>query len=225
MARSRNIKPAFFKNEDLAELPFQDRLLFIGLWGLADREGRLENRVKRIKAEVFPYDDVNVEQGLKHLVKMKFIVIYKVEDNSFIQISNWDKHQNPHHKEVESVIPELKHEYIMQESCMNHAKVMQIVPCPTDSLNLIPDSFNPLTEGWEKDFEVFWKEYPKKKDKQAAKLVWKKIRPNLQDVLNALSWQKQSKEWFEQGGKFVKYPERYIKNHAWLDEPSVSVTF
>lgn len=39
MARARNIKPSFFKNEDLADLNPFDRLLFIGLWCLADREG------------------------------------------------------------------------------------------------------------------------------------------------------------------------------------------
>jgi len=42
--RSRNIKPGFFKNEIIAEMPTETRLLFIGLWLLADREGRLEDR-------------------------------------------------------------------------------------------------------------------------------------------------------------------------------------
>ena len=61
MARARNIKPSFFTNEDLVELPFEDRLLFIGLWTLADREGRLEDRPKRIKMAVFPADNVDVD--------------------------------------------------------------------------------------------------------------------------------------------------------------------
>ncbi len=39
MARARNIKPGFFDNEILGELPALTRLLFIGLWCLADREG------------------------------------------------------------------------------------------------------------------------------------------------------------------------------------------
>ncbi|WP_461949107.1 hypothetical protein ACOKPE_14565 [Acinetobacter baumannii] len=52
MARSRNIKPSFFMNEDIIELPYEARLLFIGLWTLADREGRLENRPKKIKGAV-----------------------------------------------------------------------------------------------------------------------------------------------------------------------------
>ena len=44
--RARNIKPGFFKNDALAELDFAGRLLFIGLWGIADRAGRLEDRPK-----------------------------------------------------------------------------------------------------------------------------------------------------------------------------------
>ena len=44
MARSRNIKPGFFSNEHLAELDFATRLLFIGMWTEADREGRRELR-------------------------------------------------------------------------------------------------------------------------------------------------------------------------------------
>ncbi len=40
--RSRNIKPDFFLNEDLAEVSHTSRLLFIGLWCFADRDGRFE---------------------------------------------------------------------------------------------------------------------------------------------------------------------------------------
>src|SRR5262245_30051913 len=63
LARIRSIKPGFFRNEDLAAFPFQHRLLFAGLWLLADREGRLEDRPKRIHADLFPYDPaLDVEQ-------------------------------------------------------------------------------------------------------------------------------------------------------------------
>ena len=42
--RTRLLKPGFFMNEELARLPVRARLLFAGLWCLADREGRLEDR-------------------------------------------------------------------------------------------------------------------------------------------------------------------------------------
>ena len=105
MARSRNIKPAFFKNESLAELPCETRILFIGLWTLADREGRLEDRPKRIRAEIFPFDTFNVESMLNELQSFKFLARYEIDGIRFIQITNFVKHQDPHYKEKASEIP------------------------------------------------------------------------------------------------------------------------
>jgi hypothetical protein len=104
MARARNIKPGFFTNDDLVELPFATRLLFIGLWTIADRAGRLLDRPKKIKMDVFPGDDVDVDEALSHLAHRGFILRYVAGDTPAIQICNWDKHQNPHVKEAKSTI-------------------------------------------------------------------------------------------------------------------------
>ena len=111
MARIRYIKPDFFKDDDLAHLPFETRLFFAGLWGMADKAGRLEDRPARLKAEIFPYDAVDVEKCLKQLAVNKansgqpFINRYATDGQRYIQIVNWDKHQKPHHTERESKIP------------------------------------------------------------------------------------------------------------------------
>lgn len=105
MARSRNLKPSFFKNEELAALPMGARLLFAGLWGLADREGRLEDRPARIRAELFPFDAVDVEPWLCALAARGFIVRYQAGALGCIQVVKFAKHQNPHHREAPSVIP------------------------------------------------------------------------------------------------------------------------
>lgn len=57
MARIRQIKPEFYLDDELALCSRDARLLFPGLWMLADRAGRLENRPAKIKAQVFPYDN------------------------------------------------------------------------------------------------------------------------------------------------------------------------
>lgn len=105
MARARGIKPGFFRNADLAELQVEARLLFIGLWTLADREGRLEDRPKQIKMEVFPADSLDVEPMLEQLHKAGFITRYEVAGVKYAQVVNFTKHQTPHHKEVSSEIP------------------------------------------------------------------------------------------------------------------------
>lgn len=105
MPRARNIKPGFFMNEDLAECDLPARLLFVGLWCLADREGRLEDRPKRIGAFVFPYEKYDVDTLLSQLQEHGFILRYEVDGGKYIQVVNFGKHQNPHPKEAASVIP------------------------------------------------------------------------------------------------------------------------
>ena len=135
MSRARNLKPAFFKNEELAELPFEYRLLFQGLWCLADREGRMEDRPKRIKAEVFPYENVDVAVGLAELERSGFIERYAAANTPCIQIVNFAKHQNPHCKESASTIP---------APCKSGASIEITGTSRADSLNPITDSLNPI---------------------------------------------------------------------------------
>ena len=105
MARARSIKPGFFKNEDLAECSLAARLCFAGLWTLADRTGRLEDRPKRIKGELFAYDSIEVEPLLQELDgRGGFIHRYRIGDQALIQILNFGKHQNPHHREAPSIL-------------------------------------------------------------------------------------------------------------------------
>jgi len=111
MPRIRYLKPEFFKDEDLAELKFEVRLFYAGLWGLADKAGRVEDRPKRFKVEIFPYDNVNVDKCLELLERPKrssgrpFIIRYGSNGQRYIQIVEWAKHQKPHHTERESEIP------------------------------------------------------------------------------------------------------------------------
>lgn len=104
MARARNIKPGFFDDEELAALGPYAMILFAGLWTLADREGRLEDRPQRIKARVLPYFDVDVDDLLSGLQARGFIVRYTVDDGHYIQVTNFRKHQSPHVHEAASTI-------------------------------------------------------------------------------------------------------------------------
>jgi len=112
MARTRYIKPGFFTNENLTEFSPWHRLLFAGLWIIADRAGRLEDRPKRIKAEVFPHDTIapsDVDGWLADLAagSEPFIVRYEVGGKSYIQIVKWSANQKPHKNETPSMIPPL----------------------------------------------------------------------------------------------------------------------
>lgn len=103
--RARLLKPGFFTNEVLAELPFEGRLLFAGLWTLADREGRLEDRPKRIKAALFSWDAVDVHSLLIALEAKGFIDRYVVNGMPLLQVAKFSEHQTPHPRETPSLLP------------------------------------------------------------------------------------------------------------------------
>lgn len=146
MARARNIKPSFFQNEELGELEPLARLAFIGMWTIADYKGCIEFRPKRLKVQLLPYDECDMERIAINLDKSGFVRIYSVDGQRYIKIVNFDKHQNPHKNERDagSDIPDIPENYINNNELEN----IQINPeengtTPADSLILIPSSLNP----------------------------------------------------------------------------------
>lgn len=105
IVRTRDLKPGFFKNEVLAKLDPRARLLFAGLWCLADRDGRLEDRPARIAGEIFPYEKPPIEKLLATLADTGFITRYCVEGKDYIWLRTFKSHQNVHPHEKASVIP------------------------------------------------------------------------------------------------------------------------
>lgn len=148
MARSRNIKPGFFKNEDLADLGPYVQLLFAGLWTLADREGILEDRPRRIKADIFPHYDFDVNGGLTLLHRFGFVRRYKVNDKPYIHIVEFAKHQSPHSTERKSDLPGPDHAdpdevaATPHESTVSTDNVGLTVSTPLGHHGNTPDSLN-----------------------------------------------------------------------------------
>lgn len=89
----------------MADLSFSGRLLFIGLWCIADREGRFEWSERRIKVEVFPYDEIDINRELTVLQRLGLVVKYVVDGKSYGEVVNFKKHQTPHHTEKQSLLP------------------------------------------------------------------------------------------------------------------------
>jgi hypothetical protein len=94
--RIRSIKPDFWKSEQLGGVSRDARLLFLGLWSLADGWGLLEERPLRIKAELFPYDQctaVDVSSWLAELAVAGLVVTYVVGGRPLVCIPTFRKHQ------------------------------------------------------------------------------------------------------------------------------------
>lgn len=86
--RIRQIKPEFFKHGGLGEISRDARLLFIGLWCMADNHALIKEHPKRIKIEIFPYDEISFEYFLNLLAQLEgeLIKVLKVGGETWIQI-------------------------------------------------------------------------------------------------------------------------------------------
>ena len=128
------------------------RWLWVGLWTIANYRGNLEYRPKRIKAQVLPYDDCDIEQLLNDLNKSRLITIYSVQEQKYINITNFIEHQNPHKNEKAkgTNIPEMPEGVDFNEE-INNRDLSRLnreysASDPADSCFLIPDSCSPIPD-------------------------------------------------------------------------------
>jgi hypothetical protein len=213
VARIRSIKPQFFMNEDVASLPYEWRLLFIGLWTQADRDGRIEDRPQRLKAALFPYDDLNIDQGLGRLANAGLINRYERDGQRLICIPKWAKHQQPHIREAVSELPP------------PDASTVQALFEPVGlrkGADPDPDQGRSTSTGEVlARFEEFWAVYPRHVAKDAARKVWLKLAPDV--ALTALLVAKvrehaRSPQWVKDGGAFIPHPRTWLSQKRWEDE-------
>jgi hypothetical protein len=96
MPRIRTIKPEFCQSESVGKLSRDARLLFIQLWTLCDDYGRCRAADRLLASQLYPYDDDAAHLMPKWLGELErggMVVRYEVEGSSYLEISNWSKHQ------------------------------------------------------------------------------------------------------------------------------------
>ena len=111
--RIRTIKPEFFNHDRLFDAEHETklplRLAYIGLWCAADREGRFRWEPRRLRAQIFPYENIDFSRVLDALTTRGFIVKYckaGVDDVCFGSIPSWHNHQVINNRERASQLPE-----------------------------------------------------------------------------------------------------------------------
>jgi len=121
MARIRSIKPQFWLDENLATISRDARLLYIGLWNLADDYGVFEWRPARIKVQLFPWDiDVTgkkVEEWMKALESTGDITKFKSEGKLYGYIPTFLKHQivrKPSQWRFALIPPDILNNYVQE---------------------------------------------------------------------------------------------------------------
>lgn len=93
MARIRTIKPDFWTDEKIVELPFEARLFFIGSWNFADDNGNLQRSAKKLKMQIFPADAIDCEPLIQSLITHGLLIEYEVNGEKYLHIKGFKTHQ------------------------------------------------------------------------------------------------------------------------------------
>ena len=67
-------------------------------------------------------------------------------------------------------------------------------------------------------FDTFWKAYPKKTGKEAARKSFARAKADIGTMLSALEVQKQSEQWTKNNGQFIPNPTTWLNQGRWEDE-------
>lgn len=238
-------------NDTLAELEPLCRLLFIGLWTIADRAGRLKDNPKRIKAEILPYDSCDINQYLNDLARYNFIQRYKDSGRAFIQVCKFTRHQHPHQNEPASTLPEPP-EIPPEPSNSHESEVLpedfgtctEVLPeqsgvirlCNKVKDNKVKDISNTQSDTkcdatLKTQFEQFWNSYPKRKDKKKAWERFKKVfspsmseekLTNRHNNLN-LHLKEYIAECSSKEERYIKYPATWLNSVDFDSPPEVNL--
>lgn len=232
MARIRTIKPEFFKHYELyqleKEIKLPLRIAFAGLWCVADREGRFKWKPHEIKTDVLPHDDCDFDAILNALHAHGFLRKFTHSAKDYGEIPNFLTHQVINHRESKSLLP---------SSQDQDSQVLDACPTRADASSTRPghDQGEGKGRGREREgkgredantralfsensrFEIFWTQYPKKRDKLKTLRIWssKKLDQHFDEIIEALQIEKKTSSWCKNAGEFIPYPTTWLNNDRW----------
>lgn len=232
MPRKRMIDPNIWESEDFATLSVLGKLLFIGLFSLADDEGRGKANPIYLRSKLFPYEadkvrTTDVENALSEIARSMSVVFYAHNDSKYYALTNWDKWQKIEKPSPSNIPAPTDSDTIrgtFADESGNSRGVITAEGSPNKNKNKNKNmNTNINTRGVQggEYFTDFWDAYPKKTAKQDAERAWNKLHPSkdLADkIIEDVNVRKNSADWLKDGGQFIPYPATYLNKRRWEDE-------
>lgn len=212
MAERRMFSKTIIDSDAFLDMPLSTQALYFHLSMRADDDGFVNN-AKKIQRMLGCNDD-----DLRVLLSKNFVIPF---EEGVCVIKHWKIHnyiQKDRYKPT--VYAELKEKlsiknndvYSMDTKCIQDVYKMD-TQVRLGKVRLAKSN-NIYTD----DFLEFWSAYPKKVGKDKAFQIWNKKKPNVDDVLKTLTWQKDSDSWRK---GYIPNPEKYLNDGRWKDEISM----
>ena len=130
MARKRMIDPNIWQSEDFSKLSTLGKLVFIGLFSLADDEGRGRSNPVYLKSTLFPYEEgirsADIDKTLSEISSNMSVIFYSCDGSSYYSLYNWNTWQKID-RPSESKIPEYDSQTMQELFDESSAKTRRVV--------------------------------------------------------------------------------------------------
>lgn len=123
--RIRTVKPEFWQDEEISDLPAETALLAIGLLNYADDEGYFKFHAKLIESSVFPLRELSlsIHGMLTELSNMGYITLHEGSDGKkYGHIVNFLKHQRVNRPAPSKIAPILCKTLESEDSVSPHGQ-------------------------------------------------------------------------------------------------------
>lgn len=181
-----------------------------------DDYGRGSADPELLKGFVFPrrkrVSESDIEKALADLAGMGCIHLYMVDGESYFCFPNWGDHQRIQTKH--SRFPEPPPFANPRESTVSHGESPP--ESESESKYKTPHTPQGVT------FDEFWKAYPKKVGKEAARKAFGKVKAPVESLLTAIERQKCSDQWTKDNGQYIPNPATWLNQGRWEDELPIS---
>lgn len=140
----------------------------------------------------------------------------RLEDAGVLKIGNYNSNPYDHTKWYSAVI-------IDSSNLINH-EVKFDQPSNTD-VNTDVNSKKVIASQEDLSFDIFWKAYPKKTNKEFAKRVFAKLKVDrdlLNKIINSLSIQTRT-IWKDKDTQYIPHPSTWLNGKRWEDEVAAPV--
>lgn len=234
MAEKRMFAKTIIDSDEFLDMPTSAQALYFHLCMRADDDGFVNNP-KKIQRIVNCSDD-----DLKLLLMKQFILAF---ESGVIVVRHWKLHNYIRKDRLKPTIYQDEMAQISEDESGRYVKCQADVSHLTDkcqhrldkirldktSIGGVGDeqSPSPLPEKQkDKPFDVFWKEYPKKVGKEAARKAFAKAKSkaSLEEMLKALQEQKTSVQWQRDNGQYIPNPSTWLNQGRWADELDITLT-
>lgn len=242
MARIRSMKPEFWIDEKLANSTSRDaRLMYIGLWNLADEHSRLRGSPAYIKGQLFTYDDDLTPSVVGRLVDeletAGAVERYEVDGETYIYLPKLARHQRLEPDKVPSRLPSPPLNGHQSEPRANESAPISDESAPrtedhallyvagyrehvagSRGKELVAQKRATTTPDPAVAFDEFWKIYPRREAKAAARKAWDKAIKRA-DPGAITEGARRYRDDPGRDPKFTAHAATWLNADRWTDEP------